>query len=608
MNMPALYWDEPLWLLLALQPVVIFLLRWLHDRKQLRRYANPALHPWVIGTGHSNWRRRLLNRNTSYLLAWLCIAIAAAGPKTIEDVPDNTTSHGVDIMAVVDISRSMHIQDTGSPRLLRAKQELLSLVPLLQKDRLGIIVYAARPHQYMPLSFDTHVMQHYLDNLDKLSPPTEGSRPSEALRLAEQLLQKQNPDNNRNQAILLISDGENLDLSTTSGVPIFVLGVGSIEGDAVPGYEGDWLRDNNQVIVSRLHEDELKKIAQQSNGSYSRSYKGNGDWAKLYSTGIQSLTEKTNIQNDDKITWHELYKYALLPGLFLLLLSNIRFVPAKPSSATSTPLSSLIILLLGAVLAPLPDAHANDSGSAYKAFANNDYLSALEQYRSIEGYRGRFGEGASAYRLKDSANAIAAFNQAFLHAEDDTQRAMALYNLGNSHFLSGDYLAATNSFRDVLLYQPDNQLAQRNLVFSQDLHATVQKRLRRLEKLLTPGRGPKPARAAPNTELGNDTSISVDESNDELERASHTEITYASILSEQLILKGIEHAKLAGGEQLTPQASLTTIVQKDLTSSRLRLENIRDDQAAFWRRILEVEEEFPAPLVQPRTIKGVKAW
>lgn len=604
MSMQPLYWSEPLWLLLALQPVIIGFFRWLHDRKQLGRYARPALHPWVVNHAHSTWRQRLLSRNSSYLAAWICIAIAAAGPRLIEEIPDNTASHGVDIMAVIDISRSMHVQDITPNRLARARQELQNLSLQLQKDRLGLVVYAAHAHQYMPLSYDKGVIRHYLDNLDNLRPPTEGSNPLEALRLAEKLLQKQDPGNKRDKAILLLSDGDNLQAIPDLDTPVFILGLGSIEGDAIPGHDGNWLRDDKRVIVSRLHENELIEIAERHQGQYSRAYKDNSDWNTLYLNGIRSLTKAQRYDNDDKVSWHELYIYALLPGILLLLLSTITFKTTRISIHSS----ALVMLLFGFIFMPGHYAQANDRDSAYQAFIEKNYLSSLEQYQSIEGYAGRFGEGVNAYRLKDSAHAIAAFNQAFLNAGDDKQRATALYNLGNSHFQNGNYQAAINSYRDALIYQPDSYPAQRNMAFSQDLHATVQKRLARLQKLLNPGRGPRQAKTDANTEIGDDASVSVDENNDVLEQENNNETDYISTLPEDLILKGIEHARLASKDIASPASAIRQHRTGSSSVSRLQLELIKDDQEKFWNRIMEVEEGFPAPLDRPRHIKGVQAW
>lgn len=604
MNLLSLFWAEPWWLLLALQPVIIFLFKWLQARKQLSRYANPALHPWVVKHRHSSWRQMLLNRNSSYYLAWLCIAVAAAGPRLVEEIPDNTASHGVDIMAVVDISRSMHVRDITPNRLARAKQELQALTQQLQKDRLGLIVYAAHAHQYLPLSHDKNVMQHYLDNLDKLSPPTQGSQPLEALRLAEQLLQQQDPAKARSKAILLLSDGENLPATTGINTPVFVLGLGSIEGDAIPGYEGDWIQDDNQVIVSRLHEEELNSIAQSSHGRYSRAYKDNSDWASLYTNGIQAINQEANIRHDDKVTWHELYAYALLPGLFLLIISTLSFRTGTIRVTTTT----LAILALCIAGMPIPDALANDSNAAYESFIENDHLTALEKYRAMEGYSGRFGEGASAYRLQESSQAIAAFNQAFLAAQDDRQRAAALYNLGNSHFQNGDYPAAISSYQGALIYQPEYAAALKNMLFSQDLQATVQKRLARLEKLLSPGRGPKQASVDANTPVGEDSSLSIDDNNDPSEKRVDDQLNYSSDLPEVLILKGIAHAQLASDE-LTATSAISSKNGTGGPGISLRqIDVIRDDQKLFWDRILEIEEGFPAPLKQPRQVKGVESW
>ncbi|MDT8405187.1 VWA domain-containing protein [Sulfuriflexus sp.] len=606
MSLASLYWNEPLWLLIALQPGIIWLLRWARARRQLDRYADSRLHPWVVGYRRSSWQQRLLNRHTAYFAAWLCFAVAAAGPRIIEELPDNTAGHGIDIMAVIDISRSMHVQDASPNRLGRGSRALQALLPQLQQDRLGMVVYAGRPHQYMPLTYDKNVMRHYLANLDNLRPPTDGSRTTAALQLAEQLLRKQAGGEQRNQAILLLTDGEDLPGPPELETPVFVLGLGSVEGDAIPGYKGDWLRDDNRVRVSRLQEDALSELARLNHGRYSRATQDNRDWDILYKNGIQAISQAVPVSNNDNVIWHELYAYALLPGILLLLLSTMSFKPSGrgPDSTSATKLATLLI---GLALLPAPDAQAGDSTVAYRAFIENDYPVALEQYEGLEGYPGRFGEGASAYRLKDYARAIAAFKQAFLAARDDRQRATALYNLGNSYFQSGDYPAAIAAYRDAMVYQPGYPAAQRNIAFSQKLHATVQQRLARLRKLLRPDRGAQEARAEANMDT-DDTSVSIDESNDELELDRQYEIDLSGPLAEALILKGIEHAWLASE---APPASLAATAHAEISGpavSSQQLDVIHDDQEHFWNRILEVEEGFPAPLDKPNKIRGVAPW
>ena len=614
MSLQALYWSEPLWLLLVLQPIAFLFFRWLHNRKQLNRYASPELQPWVEVHVPKHWSHSLANRNSIYFSAWLLIAIAAAGPRLIEEIPDGGKNHSANIMVVVDISRSMHVQDVSPNRLTHVKQKLLALVPQLQQDRLGLVVYAAHAHQYMPFTSDKNIMRHFMNNLDELSPPTQGSHAAEALILAEQLLQKQTAVPEKSQAIILISDGEGLKSSPESSVPIFTLGVGSIEGDAVPGYDGEWLEENNRVLVSRLREDDLIKLSAKNKGLYSQSYKNNSDWDVIYHYGIKRIKNSSSINNTDKVLWRELYVYALFPGIILLILSTIKLNSKSRTETSSTPISQpsgkIAVLIFSIILIPVGNnAKASEDSSAHRSDIEEDYVSAIEKYRRIDGYSGRFGEASSAYRLNDSAHAISSFKQAFLTARNDQQRASALYNLGNSHFQAGDYTAAINSYQDSLIYMPDNKSAKKNLSFSLKLHKTVQKRLARLQKLLRPGRGPKSSSIDNKTSINeDDTSVSVDESNDVLEPEIENVIEYMVTIPEELVLKGLEHAQLASEDTLINTSSDKDSNAYSFSISKQNIDMINDDQKAFWNRIFEAEEDFPAPLDRPQQIKGVKAW
>ncbi|WP_126454186.1 VWA domain-containing protein [Sulfuriflexus mobilis] len=603
MSIDALYWREPLWLLLAGQPLLIYLLRRAIEKHSLGRYAKASLHAWVVSSSARRGSSRLLNLNTLYLLAWLCLAIAAAGPRSIEALPEQALVSGVDIMVVVDISQSMQAADITPSRLVRARQKLQALIDRLQHDRLGLIAYAAQPHLLMPLTRDKAIMQHFAQLVDGLRPPSQGSRPALALQLAEQQLAQQAIAGGRAQAILLLSDGDNSETLNTN-TPVFVLGMGSIEGEAIPDYADGWIEVAERAVISRLEERALRTIADKSGGDYLAVQNSHTDLDSLYNNGILLLNKEHALLANDKVIWHEWYRYFLVPGILLLFLStaNLRLRPAGKLA---------IIFLLGNLLPvalQTPSAQANDTTrSAYQAFQDADYDKAQSAYQAVEGFHGRFGEGASAYRLQDSLRAIQSFKQAFLAAKNDAQRAQALYNLGNSYFQQGDYATAIDSYRDALLYKPDSPATQTNLQFSTQVHQGVQQRLARLEKLLRPGRGPKQAQPQPDTATGDNAALSVDESNDALEADGEQMLNLTEVaIPETLLRRGLAYAQLVDKRQREDSEGATNYDDIDIQS--VQLDTIQDKQGELWNRLLEVEEGFPAPLQQPVSIRGIQAW
>ncbi|HIQ14828.1 MAG TPA: VWA domain-containing protein, partial [Leucothrix sp.] len=207
-------WRQSLWLLLALQPLLLWLfLRW-KNNKATNNFADKHLLPWVQVTQQKNFRQKLFSRNTAYWLAMALLAIAMAGPRTPLESADSKQASALDIMLVIDVSASMKATDILPSRLQRTAQELHELLTLIKRDdvRFGSIVYAARPHLFVPMTNDHNALKFYLKDLNKLVLPTKGSDASAALLMAAKALQKSG-NANQEKAILWITDGD-IDKST----------------------------------------------------------------------------------------------------------------------------------------------------------------------------------------------------------------------------------------------------------------------------------------------------------------------------------------------------------------------------------------------------------
>ncbi|MGD8940022.1 MAG: VWA domain-containing protein, partial [Gammaproteobacteria bacterium] len=183
-----IHWREPLWLLLALQPLLIWILYKLWQDRQLTAYVDRALQPWVVVHEQRAWHKRLISRNNAYILAWSLFAVAAAGPRLPLYEPQVNADKGMNIMVVLDTSRSMTASDTLPNRLRRAELELHEMLSRAQGQRVGVIVYAARAHVFVPLTWDFAALRYYLQSLDKLILPTRGSQLVDALALAKDTL------------------------------------------------------------------------------------------------------------------------------------------------------------------------------------------------------------------------------------------------------------------------------------------------------------------------------------------------------------------------------------------------------------------------------------
>ncbi|MDH5370578.1 MAG: VWA domain-containing protein, partial [Gammaproteobacteria bacterium] len=244
-----IYWREPLWLLLALQPILILLVKTFARKNNIILYAEKKLHPWVLVHTKYLFKKQIFNKNAIYLLAWLLFSIALSGPRTALTQHDNKHLSGVNIMLLVDHSRSMRATDITPSRLQRVKIEIDELLDITQGNRIGITVFSARPHLYVPLTTDHAAVRSYLKSLDNLRFPTIGSDYVSAILFAQNELKQLKGKS----AIILITDGDltsatnsQIDTFKEANIPLYILGVGSIEGEAIQLLNGEWLKYNQQ--------------------------------------------------------------------------------------------------------------------------------------------------------------------------------------------------------------------------------------------------------------------------------------------------------------------------------------------------------------------------
>ena len=613
-----IHWREPLWLLLALQPLLIWILYKLWQDRQLTAYVDRALQPWVVVHEQRAWHKRLISRNNAYILAWSLFAVAAAGPRLPLYEPQVNADKGMNIMVVLDTSRSMTASDTLPNRLRRAELELHEMLSRAQGQRVGVIVYAARAHVFVPLTWDFAALRYYLQSLDKLILPTRGSQLVDALALAKDTLMAAPQYPAIASAIVLISDGDTGNTSEITqkpiqlltqelqqlDLPVYVLGVGSTEGSAIPREDGGWLSYENKPVISRMDESVLRYIAQSSGGYYSRAAQDNSDWRRLYDQGMLS---KLAQDDDNERLWLELYPWILCPAVVLFFMAVMPFRLRRPVLLSATALA--IVFMATQNISHASDAYPEQQ--AYQAYQQQQFDAAIKQYSGIPGYDGRLGEGAAHYRLGDYQAAKRQFSDAILQADNDQQRAGALFNLGNSYFQQGDYQNAAQAFADVLRYQDNHGAARHNLAISKTLYQQITQVLVEQDNATMAGRGPRNARAVRELNLSEDSSLAIDDS-EENQPPIIPELPEAEQQAwQELIRKGLEFVQLAASGQSgegTRQLQQLQQQRQDLAQARLFMLQLQDQPATLWQRLFELEEGFAAPQQQPHEIPGVAPW
>ncbi|MGV8990172.1 MAG: vWA domain-containing protein [Thiobacillus sp.] len=455
----SLHWREPLWLGLALMPLVFLGWRW-RCRARLLRYADAALLPWAASRPGAGPTSKV--RGWVHGLAWLLLALAAAGPRTPLVLHEGQPSlrHLLTVMVALDVSASMRATDIVPDRLTRARLELLDWLPRLQGERVGLIVYAGEAGVLLPPTDDTALLQRAIEQADPRLIEARGSNIGAALDLARTQLQAA-PGKAR--AVLLVTDAESgsadaaaekaVRALSQAGLPLFILGVGSEAGAPIPLPEGGFAEQEGVQIQSRMAVAPYRQWAQTSGGRFAVVRDGDADWTALHDRGLADLPGDL-VSPEASAAWNERYAWFLAPALALFM-------------AVSLPRRVVAIVALGVwvgALSPAP-AWANEA-AAWQAWQQKQYGSAQILYTQVGGYAGQMGAGASAWRLADYSVAAQHFGAALMLAANDSQRADALYNLGNAHYGRGQYAIAVEAYEAVLQMRSKDAKAQTNLVWA----------------------------------------------------------------------------------------------------------------------------------------------
>ena len=156
--MNELRFAEPEWIhALWLVGVALLGLIWLERRggAALERFVGPALQKRMVSTTAS-WQRVL--RHALLAVAAFSLVIGLMRPQWgFEFI--SAPRVGAEIMIALDVSKSMLAEDVAPNRLERAKAEIRDLLPYLEGDQVGLIVFAGRASVLCPLTPDFSFMR-----------------------------------------------------------------------------------------------------------------------------------------------------------------------------------------------------------------------------------------------------------------------------------------------------------------------------------------------------------------------------------------------------------------------------------------------------------------
>lgn len=294
-------------------------------RRAAKRFTTEQPLRHLLAGGHParHWTSAVLITTCLVLLA-IALSDIRWG-RTYQEVPQK----GLEVMFVLDVSRSMLAEDASPNRLARAKQQIKDMVDEMTGDRIGLVTFAGETRQSVPLT------SHYEDfkqTLDSVGPHTVrrgGSRLGDAIAAAaDGFLSK----TNQHKAIVIFTDGEDQEstpvevakkLYAEQGIRIFTVGLGDMDqGARVPDSEqqhGGYVQYKGQQVWSKMNGKVLKQIAQDTGGAYIPAGTRRVNMADVYH-GYVAKVEQGEFETAKINAYIPRFQWFVLPALALLLL------------------------------------------------------------------------------------------------------------------------------------------------------------------------------------------------------------------------------------------------------------------------------------------------
>jgi len=325
---------------------------WIH-RRAVHRFATANLLPSLLP-------RRSRSRQAvrwTLLTGSLLLLILALSDLRWGRIWRSVPQRGIEIVFVLDVSRSMLAEDATPNRLERAKQQIRDTVDAVAGDRVGLVIFGGEAKQMIPLTTHYEDFQQTLETIGPDSLARGGSRLGEAIRTArESFLSKTND----HRALIVFTDGEDQESEPVAaaetarqeaGIRIFTIGLGDMDqGARIPvtenrqdGDEDGYLQHQGQPVWSRQEGAILRQVAEVSDGAYIPAGTKLVEMADVYHGYVSDVetqefeTARIN-QFEARFQWFLAAAIGLLLGEVILGSRSVR--PAPSAIASAAPAAS----------------------------------------------------------------------------------------------------------------------------------------------------------------------------------------------------------------------------------------------------------------------------
>jgi Ca-activated chloride channel family protein len=398
-------------------------------------------------------------------MAALLAGIGMSGPRW-GFATRSTQSRALNIVLIMDISRSMLAQDVLPDRLGRAVGIARRLVQDLPGDRLGLIAFAQRPYLLAPLTLDQSALSLQLDALDPEIASEGGSGLPEALNLARSVLAAASEGGDR--AVVVLTDGEShsgerplVEAGSefkSNNITLVTVPLGDAAGARIPVSRGEttagssdasdieasaWHRDAAGVeVITRRRDDLLQAMTEAAGGVLIEA--DAPDPAGEVRRSLERLT---------RATVRDQLAADLIPRAWLFAAASLLVLLVQAFTRRTAALIGISLFVSGNIAAQRPTIGARLLSRGDTAAAARAFLLEAEQKGSDTAW---FNAGTAALIHGDVAGAREALERATTSLDPDLRRR-ALYNLGTAMLVAA---RRDSTGRDSLLAGAESRLRE----------------------------------------------------------------------------------------------------------------------------------------------------
>ncbi len=431
-------------------------------KKSFSKMIDPVLWQAIAPEWDSSL---ILRKATIWALAGMMALIAMARPQwgKHEDV---VKTSGIDLMVLLDVSRSMMVEDESPSRLKKAKHLIKTLMEGLKGDRVGLIPFAGSALVASPMTTDLGYVGETLEILEPGMIVNQGTDIGLALETATKALDRGAESGKASRAIVLISDGEDHGETAIQAakqlkeqnIRLYMIGVGTEKGGPIPvrdetgrlvGYKRDL---HGQSVVSVFHPESFKKIAEVAAGVYLHATPSENE--------VEDILKDIGALNAEGTNERKVVTYTDRFQIFLGIAVGLLFLEMSLFGYRRKVKMGIGLVLLGFCSLGFPAAsHATvggyiESKKGIQAYEAGQYEEAQKHFDTAREQdpndpMTEFNRGTALSKKGDAEGAIESYGKSAEAARAKNQSGLAgrsQFNQGNAYVKKGDTQNAIGSY------------------------------------------------------------------------------------------------------------------------------------------------------------------